>query len=375
MKKLIFVQLLLTSFFVIGQNVTKIKGFVKNIDKDTLILAQAHKDFRYSGTEIPVKEGKMFQYTLKHKYIEEYAFVYKSDLKKGHWRPIQFFPNGKTIDFELYPLNEYDKNKIIGDKLREKKIKYLHVFSEKFAKLGNDIYGKLFQLKKDSEQYNKTKSRLDSLNKAVLAFQYNYFLNDNNILGLNTYVYLLKSAKNMLISPDFFKNYQSLYLRKENNHPLFKRAINLYTDLFNEIKVGQKYVDITLTDKKNNSLKLSELIKRKKKKYTILDLWSPWCSPCIRKSNLLKQNYQKINTNVQIIGVVGGISEVEKAVNAISRFAYPWKNFAEISNKNRIWEKYGIANSGGAQFLINKDGKILAINPNIEKLLKIIKDK
>ena len=177
----------------------------------------------------------------------------------------------------------------------------------------------------------------------------------------------------MLISPEFFKDYQRFYLRKEYDHPLIERAINLYSALSDEIKVGRQYVDVALTDGKNNYLKLSELVKEKK--YIILDLWSPWCGPCIRKSKILKQKYSEINTNAQIIGVVGGISEIEKAENAINRLAYPWKSFVEISDRNQIWEKYGIANSGGAQFLINKDGKILAINPKLEELLKIINGK
>ena len=194
MKNIIFVKLLLITFFVTGQNVTELKGFVKNIDVDTLILAQSHKDIRYSGTEIPVRDGQMFQYPLKHKYIEEYSIVYKSDLKKGVWRPIIFFPNGKTIEFELYPTNEYDNNNVNGDNLGENKFKYQQVFSKKFAKLGNEIYGKIFQLKENSDEYTEVKSRLDSLNKEALAFQHNYFLNDDSILGLNEYVSLLQNA-------------------------------------------------------------------------------------------------------------------------------------------------------------------------------------
>lgn len=373
MKKLILIKLLLSTVLLSGQNTTEIKGFVKNIDIDTLVIAKTHQDFRYNGIEIPVQKGKLFKHLLKHNYIEEYSIVYKSDLKNGAWRPINFFPNSKTIEFELYPTSQYNNNKIIGDNLGERKIKYQEQFGEKFLDIGNEIYGKIFQLNEGSDEYNKAKSRLDSLNREVLLFQHNYFLKDESILGLNEYVYLLNNANQMMISSELLKDYQGFYLRKEYDHPLIERANNLYAALSDEIKVGRQYVDVALTDGKNNSLMLSELLIEKK--YTILDLWSPWCSPCIGKSKILKQNYSKIKTNTQIIGVIGGISEIEKAENAINRLAYPWKNYIELSDINQIWEKYGIANSGGAQFLIDKEGKILAINPKLEELIKTVNGK
>ena len=373
MKKLILIKLLLSTLILSGQNTTELKGFVKNIDIDTLVIAKTHQDFRYNGIEIPVQKGKKFTHLLKHKYIEEYSIVYKSDLKKGVWRPINFFPNSKTIEFELYPTNEYNNNRVIGDNLGKRKLKYQGQFGERFSKIGNEIYGNIFQLKKGSDSYNIAKTRLDSLNRKALLFQHNYFLNDESILGLNEYVYLLKNANQMMISQDILKEYQGFYLKKEYDHPLIERAINLYATLSDEIKIGKHFVDVTLTDEQSNSLKLSKLLKENK--YIILDLWSPWCGPCIRKSKILKQNYSKIKTNVKIIGIIGGVNEIEKAENAINRLAYPWKNFIEVSGKNQIWKKYGIANSGGAQFMIDNEGEILAINPKLEELIKIINEK
>jgi peroxiredoxin len=369
MKKIILIKLLLATYILSGQNTTELKGFVKNIDIDTLIIAQSHKDFRYNGIEIPVREGKLFKYLLKHKYVEEYSIVYKSDLKRGVWRPINFFSKSKTIEFELYPRLQYSNNKIIGDSLGEQKIEYRKLFGKKFSKKGNEIYGKLFQSKKDSDEYKKVKSRVDSLNRVALAFQHNYFQDDNSILGLSEYVYLLKNANQMMISLEILKEYQGLYLRKRSDHPLIERVNNLYAAL-SKIKIGQQYIDLQLVDRKNSSYKLSDL--KDKSEYTLLDLWAPWCSPCIRKSKLLMENYSRFSNNTQIIGVVGGVNETQKAEKAIDRFKYPWKNYLEISDKNKIWEKYGITNSGGAQFLINKEGKILAINPKLEEIIKIV---
>ena len=296
----------------------------------------------------------------------------RATIRRESWRPINFFPNGKTITLELHPTKNYNQNRVLGDILGERKNEYQELIGKNFAQLGNEIYGKVFQLKEDSDEYIAAKSRLDSLNEALLAFQYDHFLNDESILGLNEYVYLLQNASQMMISPEIFKPYQDFYLKKDFDHPLTERAFNLYTAL-SSAKVGQKYVDITLIDKGNTASKLSDF--KEKKEYTLLDLWAPWCGPCIKKSLVWKDNFSSLPSNIQIIGVVGGVNEIAKAETAIDRFQYPWENYYEISDQNKIWEKYGIGNSGGAQFLIDSKGIILAINPELEELLNIINEK
>ena len=60
MKKIILIKLLLITYFLSGQNITELKGFVNNIDIDTLIIAKTYQDIRYNGIEIPLQKGKLF---------------------------------------------------------------------------------------------------------------------------------------------------------------------------------------------------------------------------------------------------------------------------------------------------------------------------
>jgi thiol-disulfide isomerase/thioredoxin len=104
-------------------------------------------------------------------------------------------------------------------------------------------------------------------------------------------------------------------------------------------------------------------------------LWAPWCGPCRRRSRELIPLYEKYKNNkLIIVGVVGGIKDIEAYNVAIEQEKYPWKNYVEIKNQNKIWEKYNISKAGGGIFVINNKGKILAINPSIEDLEKIIID-
>ena len=369
MKVLLTFIFLSQTLFGIGQLTTEISGNVHNISIDTLILAPSHKDLRYNGIEIPVREGESFHYDLTHSYVEEYSLVLKSDHKNGAWRPINFFPKGQRIEFELYPSIQFDKNKITGDDLANQKLEFQKLSAEKFGKIANEIYGAFFQLEKGTEEYELSKIRVDSLNKAMLEHQYKYFLDKDEVLGLNEYVGLLQQAKQMMIPAKAFAEYQEIYLKQNFDHPLVERAINIYTAL-SSIQIGQHYQDIRLVDISNNTKILSDILHEKK--YTLLDLWAPWCGPCIRKSKMLKKQYEDLSSYLDIVGVVGGVDSPLKAKEAIRKYNYPWENYLEISDQNDIWEKYGISNSGGAQFLIDSEGKIAAINPGIEELRSLV---
>ena len=74
----------------------------------------------------------------------------------------------------------------------------------------------------------------------------------------------------------------------------------------------------------------------------------------------------------EVIGVVGGIDSREKYQKAIKKHKYPWANLAEVNQENRIWEKYNLIRSPGDQFLVDKNGTILSINPEPEELEKFI---
>lgn len=362
------VQLLL--FFVMSisgfsQSSVELIITVHNIDSDTLILAKSHEDLRYHGLMIPVENNTQIEYSFIPDFIEEYVLVYNSEHKNGAYRPIVFFPSSSQIEFELYPSNEYDKNMIIGDDLGNRKKAYRASFGNKFMKIGNEIYGSFFSSEENSAEMNSAKIRLDSLNAAALEYHHEYFKDDISILGLNEYVEILQNAEQMKIEPAALQIYHQEIIKKEFNHPLTERANNLFTAL-TSLKVGEKYANIQLENAFQSSIELSDKIKPGE--YTLLDLWTPWCGPCIRKSKRLKDSYSNFEDRLNVVGIVGGVNSLDDAVKAIEKHKYPWSTYIEISDKNDIWAKYNISRSGGAQFLIDDSGIIVSINPTIEEL-------
>jgi ABC-type sulfate transport system substrate-binding protein len=64
--------------------------------------------------------------------------------------------------------------------------------------------------------------------------------------------------------------------------------------------------------------------------------------------------------------------ELTAAVNAAKKDNYPWLNLIEIEDAGKLWEKYGLGNSGGGSFLVDKGGTILAIAPSAEEVKTIL---
>jgi hypothetical protein len=76
-----------------------------------------------------------------------------------------------------------------------------------------------------------------------------------------------------------------------------------------------------------------------------------------------------------ICGVAAEIKNTDQMVKTIEREKYPWINLVDLDNNLKIWFKYGIPNAGGGTFLVDKDGKILAISPTSEEVKKILTEK
>ena len=49
-------------------------------------------------------------------------------------------------------------------------------------------------------------------------------------------------------------------------------------------------------------------------------------------------------------------------------------NLVELDKQNKIWDKYGIPNSGGKTFLVDKDGSILAIHPTADEVRELLNE-
>lgn len=353
-----------------------LKGEVLDRESQTLILKKSTEDARYQGVEIEISDSGYFEHKMdKPKFIEEYELVFKDEHLKGMWRPIPFYPENDTIRFELYPIQQFDKNKIYGSELSLRKKRLEAEYKSNFENRFKYWYSKMDSIQQgepDANEMSRINNKLDSLNAQVINWQLSYFRDNPDIFSYTRFLELLKQAKDYQISFQSLNELYIIFSKEYPEHPYTRIAANTINGL-NNIKVGGQYVDFTAPDSTGKEIAVSSYIN--KNNLTLVDLWAPWCGPCIKKSKAVQEVYDEIKPKgFDVIAVIGGIKDKDQYFQAIQKFDYPWIMLMELQDKNHIWEKYNIGNSGGSQFLINSNGEILAINPSIEQIKSFLEE-
>ena len=200
---------------------------------------------------------------------------------------------------------------------------------------------------------------------------------------------------------DFLSIHKNILKKMKEKYPdlyLTKDYEKLVTDLEKQkarqeasakIKVGMPAPDIAMPDPEGKIRKLSDL----KGKIVLVDFWASWCRPCIRSFPELTRIYNKYKDkgftvfSVSLDGVDSRSASrypnkeaLQKAkenskkkwINAIKKYNLSWPNHVSDLDK---WDckaaaMYGVR-SIPRTFLIDREGKIAAINPryNLEEAI------
>ncbi|HET9057580.1 MAG TPA: TlpA disulfide reductase family protein [Chitinophagaceae bacterium] len=137
-----------------------------------------------------------------------------------------------------------------------------------------------------------------------------------------------------------------------------------------QVRVGDTAPEISLPDKNGTVTKLSSL----KGKVVLIDFWSSWCVPCRRNNPFLVYLYKKYKSKgLEIYGL--SIDEQKsKWLKAIAKDKLTWPQVID----NKGWDAPSAATYGvdaiPANFLLDKTGKIIAINLERQELEGKLKD-
>jgi thiol-disulfide isomerase/thioredoxin len=418
MKNTIKTLILLTTIGIFLQGCQKkeiictLKGTIYGRKSDTLYLLKATDDLRYAQIKIPIKDST-FEYTLKIPQTEAYELVFKDEADKGAWRPIYFFPEKGDLVFKLHAKNDFEKNSITGSQLtnqfRDYKTQIEDIFKARSQPINdsfqvliekNEYYSsemdsliKLMREVKDRKNQLNISNKIEELRKAerdlspkgnairlksndlikeINQWRYNYI---NSNPSLVTYYFLiedLKSIKRNKINEEDIRNSFKVLSKDFKDHP-YTETIKSMLEGIETIKIGGKYIDFTLPDLDGRMHKLSDLIKDK---ISVIDLWASWCGPCIITSRTMIPIYEEFKDRGFVIcGVASEINNTNQLKVRLEKEKFPWINLIELDNKTHIWDKYGVSNSGGGIFMVDKDGTVLAINPTADQVKNILIEK
>lgn len=344
---------LLLSCTLKDKKVCTIKGELINCNYKTLLLFKSNQDFRYLSEKIVINENHYFEHTIDNPSDERYSLIDEEAFNNGEGYPINFFADSKSIEFKIHSIDQMIRNEIKGSDLSSKLLKF--EIEEK----------KWLDLKPYENQANP-----DSITKIFFTNKLQYIKDNQNIIGYSILIQLIQAVDFIpILDKNELKQIAISFQKKFPNHP-YSEII----EVFKTLKIGSFCPNFKAPNKEGNLIEISDVIKINK--ITLIDLWAPWCGPCVEKGRDMIPIYNKYKAaKFEIVGVVGGIKDTESYLKAIDKEKYPWQNLSEISNKNKIWEKYNIMNAGGRMFLIDNKGIILAIDPTVEETEKIIKEK
>jgi thiol-disulfide isomerase/thioredoxin len=138
-----------------------------------------------------------------------------------------------------------------------------------------------------------------------------------------------------------------------------------------KIQIGDFITDFELPNE-NNVLINTESYRGN---ILIIDFWASWCAPCRKKLPQLAKLYQKYKSqNVKILSISLDVDRL-KWIKAIQKENMEWDNVLENNEfEGEVVKTYGVK-AIPSIFLFDDKGILIAIDPSIVEMEKIIMEK
>ncbi|MBO9728525.1 MAG: AhpC/TSA family protein [Chitinophaga sp.] len=132
------------------------------------------------------------------------------------------------------------------------------------------------------------------------------------------------------------------------------------------IHIGAPAPRFTQMDVNDKPLKLDDV----KSKYLLVEFWASWCGPCRAENPNLTKQYAKYKNQGFEVVAISLDDHKDKWVEAIAKDQLPWLHTSDLKGwNNEVGRKYGIR-AVPANFLLDENKNIIAINLRGEELNK-----
>lgn len=392
-----------------------IKGHIEGYPEGALshlIIVQSMADIRLSGGRIVPIENGQFDYTLTVPH--EDGFMLATD--GPNWNPVFFFaentelqivyaPNKKSrMAYTHAPLTRewheymeaenkwYDLMNPVQEKkgkLYEQKQAYTpfgaslfaasdsvyslyeskKISSDEFQRWQLDFYERMDKAQKEKTLYSPAYMQLEEqeeeVSRQIDSIRREWLKAHPSLTGL----YLIGDnyERNKPLYTELFKKH---FAKRYKDHLLSQKVMKIMSDRI--LKVGDTYPDYTAPDLSGKEIRISDLTKGK---VALIDLWASWCGPCRTGSELLIPLYEQYkDRGFTIVGIARERDHTKDMEAAIQKDGYTWTQLVELNDRGNIWFNHGIEYAAGGKYLLDKTGKILAINPTTEEVARILSE-
>lgn len=409
---LFFVILINFAWSCASQKTTcRVDGKIIHADIEAIELLKpnqlADKD---SVISLPVKKGRFsYEVLLTH---PEYVKLHIKVPNHFGAKEVPLFLENTSIDILLNGKQSFNSNKIQGGRLNKEYNQYNKFIQREYSKQWQLIQDSVNILKKSNQYFSDTlNTLLKEINQAEtdeIKIALYKILDEIMIKGLDLTPaaqqlwlktraisssisaykqrYIQKSPT--LVAYSFFLdeltlNQQNIDVKqaKDNylllsaahpGHPYNTLALKLISGA-DGIQPGDQIIDFTAPDLNGHQHQLSKLLANQD---ALLILWATWCGPCIAKSKTMLPIYQLFGgKEFTIIGIAAEYKNTDQLIKFLEKEKWPWVNLVELDRQNDIWMNYGVNNKSGAIYLIDKSGKVIALDPTPEEVLAYLRQR
>ncbi len=254
------------------------------------------------------------------------------------------------------PLN--DEYKYVYRSRLDSAYAFLHLFDSLSQQFYREHNGKI-----PPEKSSIIKALLDSFYKMQRAVIIDYIKSNPS-----SYISLWKLVERVYSRTSFEEN-EALFASLSPELKATTTGVNLSEALkeLKLIRIGGKFPEMILSTKMNKT----ESIHASFGKYTLVDFWFSYCSPCIAEFPKLRELYNEFGKEgFEIIGIsVDGKKAKGEWLKAIDKHSLSWKQFwdADGINTHKLY-----ISSFPTNFLLDETGKIVAKNIKPDQLKALL---
>lgn len=348
-KNFLFALLMLILFSACDNTTTnyEITGVIKNIpDSSVLYLSVNNVDM---DSTIVLNEKFKFNGTVK-----EPTNVYLRIKNTRDFKSFWLENNNIRIEAEQGKLREA---KISGSNAEKEE----ELLSERLI----NVQTKLEEVE-NSYSNSMTDIEKDSVIKLYQSLQQE---------EISIYQGFVKEFPNSFVSSHLLDIYASTW-GKETTQKLFEqfspeiknseygKRIARFIELNKNPKVGEQFVDFSMSDQSGNTKQLSGY----KDKVVLLEFWASWCGPCRQENPNLVNTYNRFHPKGFEIFAVSLDIKKDRWLEAIDKDGLIWEHVSELNgDENTACLIYGI-NGIPDNFLIDRNGIIVGRNVRGEDL-------